>query len=59
VDLLPEADPVKPLIEATEQARLAAAQEAAGERNADMERERDRGEEPSLASGVISNFFDR
>jgi hypothetical protein len=50
---------VKPLIEATEQARLAAAQEAAGERTADMERERDRGEEPSLASGVISNFFDR
>jgi outer membrane protein assembly factor BamD (BamD/ComL family) len=59
VDLLPEADPVKPLIEATEQARLAAAQEAAGERNADIERARDRGEEPSLASGVISNFFDR
>jgi outer membrane protein assembly factor BamD (BamD/ComL family) len=59
VALFPEADPVKPLIEATEEARLAAAQDAANERNTGMERERDRGEEPSLASGVISNFFDR
>lgn len=59
VDLLPESDQVKPLLEATEEVRLAEAQRAAGERNEDMERERDAGREPTMASGMTSNFFDR
>jgi outer membrane protein assembly factor BamD (BamD/ComL family) len=59
VDLLPETDKVKPLLDATEQIRLAKAQRAAGERNGDIERAQETGSEPSLAQGVIDNYLDR
>jgi outer membrane protein assembly factor BamD (BamD/ComL family) len=59
VNLLPETDKVKPLLEATEQERLAEAQRASNERNASMEQDRDAGREPSLGGELISNFLDR
>jgi outer membrane protein assembly factor BamD (BamD/ComL family) len=59
VNLLPESDPVKPLLEATEELRLAEAQRAATERNEEIQDDLNGGKEPSLVSGMISNFFDR
>ncbi|MCI0357888.1 MAG: hypothetical protein L0211_05290 [Planctomycetaceae bacterium] len=59
VNLLPEPDKVKPLLEATEQERLAEAQRASGERNASIQEDLDSGKEPSMAGEMISNFLDR
>jgi hypothetical protein len=59
VGMFPESDKVKPLLAASEADRLAKAQQASSELNEEMARERDAGQEPSMASGVISNFFRR
>ncbi|MEX2175220.1 MAG: outer membrane protein assembly factor BamD [Pirellulaceae bacterium] len=59
IDLLPESDNVKPLLEATEQVRLADAQRAVGERNAEIQEDLDAGGQADVAGGVISNFLDR
>jgi outer membrane protein assembly factor BamD (BamD/ComL family) len=59
VNLFPEADPVKPLLEATEEMRLAEAQRSAEERNDEIQEDLDAGKEPSLVGGMMGNFFDR
>jgi outer membrane protein assembly factor BamD (BamD/ComL family) len=59
VALFPESDKVKPLLEASEADRIAKAEQASRELNEEMARERDFGQEPSMASGVMSNFFNR
>ena len=59
VGLFPESDKVKPLLEATEADRLAKAEQASSELNSAMARERDGGQEPSIASGMWNNFFKR
>jgi outer membrane protein assembly factor BamD (BamD/ComL family) len=59
VNLLPETDKVKPLLDATAEERLAEAQRASGERNASIDRDLETGQEPSMAGEAISNFLDR
>ncbi|HYM86225.1 MAG TPA: hypothetical protein VET30_05755, partial [Pseudoxanthomonas sp.] len=59
VNLFPESDPVKPLLEATEEVRLAEAQRASGERNADLQEGLERTRQTDVIGGVITNFLDR
>jgi outer membrane protein assembly factor BamD (BamD/ComL family) len=59
VNLFPESDKVKPLLQATEEVRLAEAQRAAAERNADIQEDLDAGRQTDVAGGIITNFLDR
>lgn len=59
VDLLPETDNVRTLLEATEAERIANAERASTELNAEMQRERDAGREPQIADGIWRNVFNR
>jgi outer membrane protein assembly factor BamD (BamD/ComL family) len=59
VNLFPESDKVKPLLKATEEARLADASRASQDRNAEIEQAQAAGERTPVAGTILSNFFDR
>jgi len=59
VNLFPESDDVKPLIDASEETRLANAGRASSERNAAMEESQANGQGTNAVGEAVGNFLDR
>ena len=59
VNLFPESDDVKPLLDATEETRLAEAEHASDERNAAMETRQASRQHPDGVGEAVGNFLDR
>ena len=59
VNLFPESDDVKSLLGATEEARLAKADESSRERNAEMEERQASGQHANEVGQAVGNFLDR